>query len=81
MHSKPSHHIHSKHNYFNSLPSTMYFHRKYEHSPTSHLPQTDTITVKSDAKESEEDDAFYEYYSKSDDVFNDYYSPQIIQEQ
>jgi hypothetical protein len=47
----------------------------------SYADDSSSVTFESDVKESEEDDAFYEYYSKSDDIFNDYYSPQSIQEE
>jgi hypothetical protein len=75
MHLNPSHHIHPKHNYLNSLPSKLHSHHK------NGLPETEKVTFKSDTKDSEDDDGFYEFYSKSDDVFDDDYSDQNIQEQ
>ena len=75
MHLNPSHHIHQKHYYLNSLPSKMHSHHK------NGLPETEKVTFKSHNKDRVDDDGFYEFYSKSDDVFDDYYSEQNIQEE
>lgn len=68
----PPHHILSEHKYINRMfPSNMHYHQESGDSHTKRLPLAETVMVRSDAKDKEEDERFYEYYSKSDDVFED----------